>query len=69
MPSAPLSSARVPSSSAPEQMRTMGATPVGSAARQICEISCVEMVPCSESMNSQSYPAALASMGTADPRN
>ncbi len=49
-------------------MRTIGTTPFGSAARQICAISGVEMNPCSASMNSQSYPAALASRGTADPR-
>ena len=49
-------------------MRTTGTTPVGSAAMQICAISDVEMNPCSASMNSQSKPAALASIGTAAPR-
>ena len=58
----------MPSSSAPAQMRTIGATPIRNAARQICAISGVEMKPCSASMNSQSYPAALASNGTAEPR-
>ena len=48
-------------------MRTIGTTPVGSAAKQIWAISAVEMNPCSASMNSQSNPAALASIGTAGP--
>jgi hypothetical protein len=63
-----LSSARVPSSSAFVHTRTTGAIPAVSAARQICEMSCVLITPCSESMNSQSKPAALASIGTAAPR-
>ena len=52
----------------PEQMRTIGTTPCGSAARQIWAISGVEMKPCSASMNSQSKPAAFANIGTAAPR-
>jgi hypothetical protein len=60
-----LSSARVPSSSASAQMRTIGVTPVGSAARQICVASCAEIAPCSMSMNSQSWSVAAASMPVA----
>ncbi len=58
----------IPHVDTPEQMRTIGTTPCGSAARQICAISGVEMNPCSASMNNQSNPAAFASSGAAAPR-
>ena len=65
MPAAPLSSARVPSSIAPAQTRTIGVIPVGNAAMQICATSFCENAPCSVSMNSQSCPVAAAIMPAA----
>ena len=47
----------------------MGVTPVLSAAMQSCVASCTERAPCSMSMNSQSKPAAFASIGAATVRN
>lgn len=68
MPSAPLSNVRVASSIAPAQTRTMGVTPVGSAAMQSCVVSCTENAPCSVSMNIQSCPVACAITGAATVR-